>query len=103
MAGAAPVRIGLLFDFPQGDGGASVESALRLGLEDVASTGRVDRDFEFVANHARGLPLGTEHDVVTAFDELESSGCVLIVGPSISDNGLITAPLYDAVGLPCIN
>jgi ABC-type branched-subunit amino acid transport system substrate-binding protein len=103
MPGAAPVRIGFLYDFPQGDGGTAMETAFRLGFEEVAASDRVDREVELVANHARGLPAGTEHDVVTAFRELESSGCVLVVGPSISDNGLITAPLFDAFGLPSIN
>lgn len=103
MPGAAPVRIGFLYDFPQGDGGAAMETAFRLGFDEVAASGRLDRDVELIANHARGLPAGTEHDVVTAFRELESAGCLLVVGPSISDNGLITAPLFDAFGLPSIN
>lgn len=100
---AAPVVIGLLFDFPQGDEGESFEEAVRLGLDEVAATGRLDRGVEFVHRHVRGLPLGTEHDVVQAFLELEEAGVVLILGPSISDNGLIVAPLADAAELPCIN
>ena len=100
---AAPVLVGLLFDFPQGDGGESFEEAVRLGLDEVAATGRLDRGVEFVHRHARGLPLGTEHDVVQSFLELEEAGVVVVLGPSISDNGLIVAPLADAAELPCIN
>src|SRR5688572_15876055 len=103
MPGAAPARIGLLYDFPQGDGGKASEAALRLGLEDVAKTGRLDREIEFVAEHTRGLPMGSEHEVVTSFRTIDASGCLLVVGPSISDNGLITQPLFDAAGLPSIN
>jgi branched-chain amino acid transport system substrate-binding protein len=103
VAGIAPVSIGFLYDFPQGDGGAAMETAFRLGFDEVGSSGRLDRDAELIAKHARGLPAGTEHDVVTAFRELESTGCLLVVGPSISDNGLITAPLFDEFGLPSIN
>ena len=102
-ATAAPVRIGMLYDFPQGDGGAATEAALRLGLDEVLTTDRFDREVELVPKHTRGLPWGTEHDVVTAFRELDEGGCLLVVGPSISDNGLITAPLFDAAGLPSIN
>jgi branched-chain amino acid transport system substrate-binding protein len=102
-AGAAPALIGLLYDFPQGDHGKSFEGALRLGLGEVAATGRLDREVEFLANHARGLPVGTEHDMITAFRDLDAAGCLAIIGPSISDNGLITAPLTDAAGLPGIN
>jgi ABC-type branched-subunit amino acid transport system substrate-binding protein len=103
MPGAAPVRIGFLYDYPQGDGGAAMETAFRLGFNEVTATGRVDREVEIVASHVRGLPAGTEHDVVTGFGELERAGCLLVVGPSISDNGLITAPLFDRLGLPSIN
>ena len=100
---AAPILVGLLFDFPQADGGASFEEAVRLGLDEIAATGRLDRPVEFETRLARGLPLGTEHDVVSAFGELDDAGVVLIIGPSISDNGLIAAPLADAAGIPCIN
>src|SRR5207244_10248498 len=100
---AAPILVGLLFDFPQADGGASFEEAVRLGLDEIAATGRLDRPVEFETRLARGLPLGTEHDVVTAFGELDDAGVVLVIGPSISDNGLIAAPLADAAGIPCIN
>src|SRR5260370_31817674 len=100
---AAPILVGLLFDFPQADSGASFEEAVRLGLDEIAGAGRLDRPVEFETRLARGLPLGTEHDVVTAFGELDDAGVLLIIGPSISDNGLIAAPLADATGIPCIN
>ena len=99
----APILVGLLFDFPQADGGESFEEAVRLGLDEIAGAGRLDRPVEFETRLARGLPLGTEHDVVTAFGELADAGVLLIIGPSISDNGLIAAPLADAAGIPCIN
>ncbi len=99
----APILVGLLFDFPQADGGASFEEAVRLGLDEVAATGRLDRPVEFVTRLARGLPLGTAHDVTTAFGELDEEGVLLILGPSISDNGLIARPLADDRGIPCIN
>jgi branched-chain amino acid transport system substrate-binding protein len=102
-ASPSPIGVGLLFDFPQADRGESFEEATRLGFDEVAATGRIDRAVEFVHRHARGLPLGTEHDVVQAFLELEDAGVLLILGPSISDNGLIVQPLADAAGLPCIN
>ncbi len=103
MAGAAPARIGFLYDYPAGDGGAAKESAFRLGFSEIAASGRVDRDVELIASHVRGLPTGTEHEVVTGFHEVERAGCLLVVGPAISDNGLITAPLFDEHGLPSIN
>src|SRR5581483_10666827 len=103
MPGAAAIRIGCFHDFPQGDGGKALEEALRLGLADVAATGRLDREVEFVHEHSRGLPVGTEHDVVTSLRALDDAGCVLVVGPAVSDNGLITQPLFDEIRLPSIN
>jgi len=102
-ASPSPVVVGMLFDFPQADGGESFEEAARLGVDEVAAAGRIDRPVEFVHRHAKGLPLGTEHDIVQAFLELEEAGVLLVLGPSISDNGLIVQPLADAAGLPCIN
>ena len=99
--GAIPIRIGLLYDFPQGDGLFS--DSLRLGLDDVAATGRLDREIELVDKQARGLPSGSEHDIVRAFGELVDDGAVAIIGPSISDNALIAAPLCDDARIPAIN
>jgi branched-chain amino acid transport system substrate-binding protein len=103
MPGAAPIRIGFLFDFPQADGGDHLEEAVRLGIDEVAEGGRLDRDVEFVRVEATGLPMGSEHAVVGGFRDLETAGCVAIIGPSISDNGLIVAPLGDAAELVSIN
>jgi branched-chain amino acid transport system substrate-binding protein len=98
---ALPVRIGLLYDFPQGDD--LFAKALRLGVDDVAATGRLDRDVELVERQARGLPSGSEADVVRAFRELCAEDVVAIAGPSISDNALIAAPLCDRARIPAIN
>ena len=99
----APVVIGVLYDFPQADGGASFEDGVRLGLDRVAAAGRLDRPVELLARQARGLPGGTAHDTATTFAELVDAGVLAAIGPSISDNGLIVGPLADAAGVPCIN
>jgi branched-chain amino acid transport system substrate-binding protein len=98
---ALPIRIGLLYDFPQGDD--LFAKTLRLGIDDVAATGRLDRDVELVERQARGLPSGSEADVVRAFRELAGEDVLAIAGPSISDNALIAAPLCDRARVPAIN
>ncbi|HUC37222.1 MAG TPA: ABC transporter substrate-binding protein [Acidimicrobiales bacterium] len=95
--------VGVLYDFPQGDDGALFEGSLRIGIDEVAATGRLDRSVELLPRHARGLPAGTAHEIEQAFGELEAAGALVIVGPSISDNGLIVGPLADESGVPCIN
>src|SRR6516165_642532 len=99
--GAAPLRLGLLYDFPQGDD--LFARSLRLGFDEVAATGRIDREVEFVERQARGLPSGTEADVVRAFRELVDEDVLAIAGPSISDNALIAAPLCDEARAPAIH
>jgi ABC-type branched-subunit amino acid transport system substrate-binding protein len=91
----------LLYDFPQGDD--LFAKTLRLGIDDVAATGRLDRDVELVERQARGLPSGSEADVVRAFRELAGEDVLAIAGPSISDNALIAAPLCDRARVPAIN
>jgi ABC-type branched-subunit amino acid transport system substrate-binding protein len=96
---ALPVRIGLLYDFPQQ--GDLFAKALRMGVDEASD--RLDREVEFVERQSRGLPSGSEADVVRAFDDLDDEDVVAIVGPSISDNALIVAPLCDAARIPAIN
>jgi len=100
---AAPVLVGVLYDYPQADGGALFEESLRIGLDQVAQTGRLDRAVELLPRQARGLPAGTQHDVELAFTELVERGVLAVVGPTVSDNGLLVGPMSDAAGVPCIN
>ena len=100
---AAPVLIGVLYDFPQADGGAGFEEAVRIGIDEVAAGGRLDRPVELVPRQAPGLPAGTAHGVEEVFRELVATGVLAALGPSISDNGLVVKPLADALGVPCIN
>src|SRR5207244_2992126 len=95
----APIRIGLLYDFPQHDGGDSFATAVQLGIDTVA----LDRPVELVRELAAGLPSGTAFDVEQKFAALERQGALAIVGPAISDNGIVVRDLADAAGLPCIN
>jgi hypothetical protein len=93
----------VLLDFPHADGGAATEAAVRRGFAEVSDAGRLDREIEMVVKPVAGLPMGSEHDVTTGFHELVDAGCLLVVGPSISDNALITTPIGDDVGLVTIN
>jgi len=95
----APIRLGLLFDFPQHDGGDSFATAVQLGIETV----ELDRPVELVRELAAGLPSGSAHDVTRKFRSLDEAGVLAVVGPSISDNGIIVRDLAAAAGLPCIN
>jgi len=96
-----PIRLGVLHDFPQPDGGKYFESGLRLGLETREE--RLDREIELITRHERGLPGGTAHAVQRGFRELAVEGCLAVIGPSISDNGILIRDLADRERIPCIN
>jgi len=98
-----PVRIGVLYDFDQGDGGRYFEDGLRLGLADVRADERLGRPVELLPRLADGLPGGSAEAVVEAFAELVDAGVAGVVGPSISDNGIVVRDACDRAGVVCIN
>ncbi len=101
--GPAPILIGVLYDFPQIDGGAAVEEAIRLGLSSSLDARGFDRPVELVVRHGWGLPSGSAHHMEVAVNELVAAGVLAVIGPSISDNALVVRPLLDAAGVPAIN
>jgi ABC-type branched-subunit amino acid transport system substrate-binding protein len=94
------VRVGLLFDFPQRDGGDSLEDAIRLGLDSVAA---FDGDVEFVREARQGHPTGSADDVVEGFRQLAAADVDIVIGPSISDNAIAARDAADSAELASIN
>ncbi len=102
MVDTHPALIGVLLDIDTpGDTMGGAPSAL--AIEDVTSTGRLDREIEFVQETAPGLPHGTGFAVEEAFHRLVDRGVLAILGPAVTDNGLIVRDLADAARVPCIN
>ncbi|HMC52660.1 MAG TPA: hypothetical protein VKI64_07870, partial [Acidimicrobiales bacterium] len=83
-AGAAGVvRVGVLYDYAQGDGGKYFEDGLRLGLAEVGVDARLGAEIVLAARQADGLPGGSAESVIEGFSALADQGVVAIVGPSI--------------------
>jgi ABC-type branched-subunit amino acid transport system substrate-binding protein len=97
------VPVGVLYDFPQGDGGRYFEEGLQLGFAAQRAEERLGEPIRLVSHQADGLPAGSAESVVAGFEALVAQDVVAIVGPSISDNGLIVRDLADAACMPCIN
>lgn len=97
------IPVGLLYDFPQGDGGRYFEDGLQIGFAEQRIAERLGDDIELTAVQTDGLPAGSAESVIAGFNELVGRGVVAIVGPSISDNGLIVRDLADTAGIACIN
>jgi hypothetical protein len=69
---ALPVRVGLLYDYPQA--GDLFAKSLQLGLDEVAATGRLDRDVELVERQSRGQATLLEIDDVPDLTAEELAG-----------------------------
>src|SRR5262249_35528305 len=96
----APLRVGVLHDFPRPDGGASFEWAVRLGLEEVETAGRRAAPGTVVAAPAHG---GPDHPLAAAFARLVDDDVLAILGPALTDGALAVRPLADDARVPCIN
>ena len=97
-----PAVIGVLLDLDTA-GDTMAGPAPTLALQDVAASGRLDREIVFVQESAPGLPHGSAAAVEEAFHRLEARGVLAIVGPAVTDNGLVVRDLADAARVPCIN
>ena len=102
---AAPLRIGILHD--HGDAAdermPSTESILRVPVDDLVASGRIDRPVEIVRAYGLGLPAGTAAAVERAYAELAAHDVLLIVGPAIGDDALVATPLAERAAVPTIN
>lgn len=92
------MRIGLLFDYPQG--GDGLERTLSLGL---AEAGLDPGSVTFLREETLGLPAGRAEDTAAGFARLADAGVDLIIGPSISDNCLAARDVADETQVPAIN
>lgn len=100
----APLRVGVLNDMSDGPPGPSeVERWLRIGIDELRDTGRLDREVEFVHAFGLGLPSGSAAAVERAFRHLVDEEVLVIVGPAIGDNALVATPLCDRYRVPAIN
>jgi hypothetical protein len=76
-----PLRVGVLHDYPRPDGGAAFEWAVRLGIGEVESTGRLPAPVTFVHESAHG---GPDHPIAPAFARLVDQGVLAILGPALT-------------------
>jgi hypothetical protein len=92
---AEPIKLGYLFDFrlppyyPK-----EMRDDLTQTFELVFSEGLrqkiIDRPVQIVFREVEGLPKGTVKAVIDAYGELVDEGCLVIFGPSITDNAVPT-------------
>ena len=101
---ASRVRVGVLNDMGDGpDAPGNITDWLDREIRAVQAAGRLDAEVEFVHAYGLGLPSGTEAAVERAFLELARQDVVMIVGPAIGDNALISTPWVERERIPTIN
>jgi Periplasmic binding protein len=102
MSETSTTRVGVLYDwtprppldeYPMYD---DYLDSLRLTFDDALSRGLLDRPVELVIKECQGLPRGSVQGVIRAYQELVAQGCVLILGPLISENAVDLRLYVDA-------
>jgi branched-chain amino acid transport system substrate-binding protein len=101
---AQPIRVGILHDMSDGPpASADIEPWMRFASHACVASGRIDRPVEFVQAYGHGLPGGTAAAIERAVARLVEQDVLLIVGPPIGDNAVISTPLADRYRIPILN
>src|SRR5687767_1903331 len=89
MSDVAPVKVGYLADYVEGNEHIDPVAvrALELTFDEFLAAGRLERPVELVKRAVQGLPNGSFRSVRDAFFELVAEDCVVIFGPYVSENG----------------
>ena len=97
-----PIKIGLLVDIELGQLLADWVDASILAIEDALNEGVYDRPVQLVLADARGLPRESYLKVRQGYEWLCDRGCVVVLGPMISDNSLNIQELVNARKVACL-
>ncbi len=98
-----PVKIGVLVDMDLGQLLADWIDPTILAIEDAMNEGVYGRGpVQLVVADARGLPRENYRKVREGYRWLVEQGCVVVLGPLISDNSLVLQDLANELRVPCI-
>jgi branched-chain amino acid transport system substrate-binding protein len=97
-----PVKIGILIDMEIGQLLADWVDSTILAVEDSLNEGVYDRPVEIITVDARGLPRENYLKVRKGYKHLVDAGCVVVLGPMISDNSVNLRDTINATGVPCL-
>ena len=98
-----PVKIGILIDMDLNQLLADWIDPTILALEDALNEGVWARSpVQLVVADARGLPRENYKKVIDGYRWLVDQGCVVVLGPMISDNSLVLQDTANELGVACI-
>lgn len=103
-----PLKVGVLFDISfvpdEIDFQRDFFDAVNLVFDDAVASGVLDRPIEIVFRVGEGLPRGSVKSAIDATRELVEEGCLVIIGPMISENAIPIREYLDREGrTPCIS
>ena len=98
-----PVKIGILIDMDLNQLLADWIDPTILAIEDAMNEGIWSRSpVQLVIADARGLPRENYRKVIEGYRWLVEQGCVVVLGPMISDNCLVVQDTANELKVPCI-
>jgi ABC-type branched-subunit amino acid transport system substrate-binding protein len=97
-----PTKIGVLVDMDIGQLLADWIDSTILAVEDSLNEGIYDRPIEIITVDARGLPRENYLKVRQGYQKLVDAGCVVVLGPMISDNSVNLRDTINSTGVPCL-
>ena len=97
-----PAKIGVLIDMDIGQLLADWLDPTILAIEDAMNEGVYDRPVQIIVADARGLPRENFRKIRDGYEWLCDQGCVVILGPMISDNCLSIQDLVNQRKVPVI-
>jgi ABC-type branched-subunit amino acid transport system substrate-binding protein len=97
-----PVKIGVLIDMDMGQLLADAIDPIILAVEDALNEGNYDRPVEILTVDARSLPRENYLKVRKGYQKLVDEGCVVVIGPFISDNSVNLRETVNSTGVACL-
>jgi len=98
-----PVKIGILIDMDLNQLLADWIDPTILAIEDAMNEGIWARSpVQLIVADARGLPRENYRKVIDGYRWLVDQGCVVVLGPLISDNSLVVQDTANELGVACI-
>ena len=98
-----PVKIGVLIDMDLNQLLADWIDPTILAIEDALNEGVWARSpVQLVIADARGLPRENYRKVIDGYRWLVDQGCVVVLGPMISDNSLVLQDTANELGVSCL-
>jgi len=103
LTGFSALKVGYLIDIDTGSLLGDCLDALILAAEDALEGHELFRPIEIVPKIARGLPRENAAATVRGYEELVDEGCLMVLGPYITDNALALLPTIERLRVPLVS